>query len=460
MTTSPNQPIATYQTACAYLDSFINYERTGFRRGFAEALRFNTIDALLDLLGQPQDSCATIHIAGTKGKGSVAAMMEAALRQAGYSTGLYTSPHLVTMRERIRVNGRKITRAELINATERLRQAVAELDSRSDLRRPTFFEIYTALGFMAFADAHVDVAIIETGLGGRLDATNIITPLASVITSVDFDHTEILGSELTQIAREKAGIIKSGVPVVSACQAREVGHIIATIAQQLGAPLIEPPALAEFGQVQPLAQPDSRDELVQPRQSFALALDSGPLWIETGLLGQHQAYNCAVAYGALATLADRGFVVSDDDFVQGLAKVEWPARLQIAEACPWLILDCAHNPASLRALVSALPRHLDYDRLTVVLGISAEKDAAQIVHILGPAADQIVVTAADNARALSVGGLRAAVEDHGGGPMQTAATVPEAVELGRRLTARSEALCVTGSFFVVGEAMAALGLEP
>ncbi len=460
MTTSPDQQIATYQAACAYLDSFINYERTGFRRGFAEAMRFNTIEALLDLLGQPQDSCPAIHIAGTKGKGSVAVMMEAALRRAGYTTGLYTSPHLVTVRERIRINGQKITRAQMVNITEMLRQAVVELDSRSDLRRPTFFEVYTALGFMAFADAGVDVAIIETGLGGRLDATNIITPLASVITSVDFDHTEILGSELTQIAREKAGIIKSDVPVVSACQAREVGHIIATVAQQLGAPLIEPPIVAEFGQVQPLARPASRDELVQPQQSFALALDSGLLWIETGLLGQHQAYNCAVAYGALAALADQGFVVTDEDFAQGLAGVEWPARLQVVEACPWLILDCAHNPASLRALVSVLPRHLNYDRLTVVLGISAEKDAARIVRILCPAADQIVVTAADNPRALSVAGLRAVVEKHWTGPVQVAPTVPEAVALGRRIAGSSDALCVTGSFFVVGEAMEHLGLEP
>ncbi len=460
MTISPDQPIASYDAACAYLDSFINYERTGFRRGFAEARRFNTIEALLEVLGRPQDCCPTVHVAGTKGKGSVAAMMAAALREAGYSTGLYTSPHLVTVRERIRINGQMITPGELVAVTEKLRRAVIGLGVHSDLRRPTFFEVYTALAFVAFADAAVDVAVVESGLGGRLDATNIITPMVSVITSIDLDHTEVLGNSRAEIAREKAGIIKSGVPVVSASQVPEVQDVLVAVAEQLDAPLIAPPAVAELGQIEPLGMPASSEKLVVPKQSFSLSLDSGPLAVVSALLGSHQAYNCAVAYAALGTLAERGFTVSDHEFAAAVAKLDWPARFQVVAVRPWLVLDCAHNPASVRALVSALRRYLQYEQLTVVLGISAEKDAAEMVRILSPAVHRIIVTAADNPRALAVPELQTVVQEHWDGPVEAAPTVPQAVELARRLTSSSGAICVTGSFFVVGEAMMHLGVAP
>ena len=455
-----DQPITTYDGARAYLDSFINYERRGFRRGFAEAVRFNTLDALLEVLGQPQDCCPTIHIAGTKGKGSVAAMMEAGLREAGYATGLYTSPHLVSVRERIRINGEKIAPAGLIRLTEQLRRAVVALDRQEGLRRPTFFEVYTALAFMAFADVRVEVAVIETGLGGRLDATNVITPIVTVITSIDLDHTELLGETLTQIAWEKAGIIKPGVPLVSARQTPEVREILLAAAERHGAPLIDPPAIAEFRAAQPLAGPASPEESVRPQQQFALALDSGPLWVNSPLLGCHQAQNCAVAYAALTVLAEEGFTVNDDDFAAALAKLRWPARFQIVGARPWLVLDCAHNPASMRALVSTLQSQLDYEKLTLVVGISADKDTAGMARVLCPAVDRIILTAANLPRALSVDELLPVVREHCDGPTWRAPAVPEAIALARQVTTERDAICITGSFFVVGEAMEYLGVEP
>ncbi len=458
MTATFDQPITSYEGGCAFLESFIDYEQRGFYRDFAEAVRLDVMSSLLVALGNPQQRWPAIHIAGTKGKGSVAAMMEAALREAGYATGLYTSPHLVTVRERVRIDGQKISPADLISVTERLRRTIAELEA-DDLRQPTFFEVYTALAFQAFADAAVDVAVIETGLGGRLDATNVITPIVTVITSIDLDHTHILGNTVQEIAGEKAGIIKPGIPVVTARQAPEVYDVLAERAAQVGAPLLAAPDIAELGRVSPRPVPDANDDFKPPTERFVLATDTGPLEVQCTLAGRHQADNAAVAYAALKTLADDGFAVSSRQFQTALAQLQWPARFQVAGARPWLIIDCAHNPASVRALTSALRRHLEYDGLTLVVGISADKDVKQILGILCPAADQVIVTQADIPRALAAEHLAAVVRRQFTGPISVAPAVSEAVELAREVTTEQEAICITGSFFVAGEAMEHLGLE-
>jgi len=452
------QPITSYETACAYLESFIDYERRGFHRDFAEALRLDAMSSLLAALGNPQQRWPAIHIAGTKGKGSVGAMMEAALRQAGYSTGLYTSPHLVTVRERVRIDGQKISPDDLISITERLRQTIAELEA-DDRRRPTFFEVYTALAFQAFADAAVDVAVIETGLGGRLDATNVITPMLAVITSIDLDHTHILGNTVQEIAGEKAGIIKPGIPVVIARQAPKVYNVLVERAGQVGAPLLAAPDVTEFSRISPLPVPEASNDFEHPTERFVLATDTGPLEVQCTLAGRHQANNAAAAYTALKTLVDEGFAVSAEQFQTALAQLQWPARFQVAGARPWLIIDCAHNPASARALTSALRRHLKYDKLTMVVGISADKDVNQILHILCPAADRIIVTQADNPRALPAKQLAAVAGRQCKCRAAVTTSVPEALDLAYELATKKDAVCVTGSFFVAGEAMEHLGLE-
>ncbi len=456
--TAFDQPITSYEGGCAFLESFIDYEQRGFHRDFAEAVRLDVMSSLLVALDNPQQRWPAIHIAGTKGKGSVAAMMEAALREAGYATGLYTSPHLVTVRERVRIDGQKISPAGLIDAAEKLRRAVAELEA-NDLRRPTFFEVYTALAFRAFADAQVDIAIVEAGLGGRLDATNVITPSVTVITSIDLDHTHILGTTVQEIAAEKAGIIKPTIPVVIARQAPEVYDVLAERAAQVDAPLSAAPDIAEFGQVSPVPVPEASDDFEPPTEKFVLATDTGPLEVQCALAGCHQADNAATAYAVLKTLADYGFAVSSRQFQTALAQLQWPARFQVAGARPWLIIDCAHNPASARALISALRRHLEYDGLTLVVGISADKDVKQILSILCPAADQVIVTQADNPRALAAEHLAAVVRQQFAGPISVAPAVSEAVELAGEVTTEREAICITGSFFVAGEAMKHLGLE-
>ncbi len=459
VTTTHQQPIISYKDACGFLESFIDYEQRGFHRDFAEAIRLDVMSSLLAALGNPHYHWPAVHIAGTKGKGSVAAMMAAALRRAGYTTGLYTSPHLVTVRERVRIDGQKISPADLIGVTERLRQAIAELEGANDRRRPTFFEVYTALAFQSFANAQVDLAIIETGLGGRLDATNVITPIVAVITSIDLDHTHILGNTVQEIAGEKAGIIKPGIPVVTARQAPEVYDVLAARTTEVGASLLHAPDVVEFGQVRPVPVPEASDDFEPPTERFVLATDTDPLEVQCTLVGQHQADNAAAAYAALKTLADEGFTVSPWQFQTALAQFQWPARFQVAGACPWLIIDCAHNPASARALTSALCRHLEYDGLTLVVGISADKDIKQILGILCPAADRIIVTQAANPRALAAEHLAVAVRQQFTGPISVAPAVTEAVKLAGEVTTEREAICITGSFFVAGEAMEHLGLE-
>ncbi len=453
-----DQPITSYQAGCAFLESFIDYEQRGFHRDFVEAVRLDVMSSLLAALGNPQQHWSAIHIAGTKGKGSVAAMTEAALREAGYATGLYTSPHLVTVRERVRIDGQKISHAGLIDAAEKLRRAIAELEA-DDRRRPTFFEVYTGLAFQAFSDAAVDVAVIETGLGGRLDATNVITPIVTVITSIDLDHTHVLGNTVQEIAGEKAGIIKPGIPVVIARQAPGVHDVLAERAAQVGAPLVAAPDVAEFGPVSPRPVPDANDDFEPPTERFVLATATGPLEVQCTLAGRHQADNAAAAYAALKTLADDGFAVSCRQFQTALAQLQWPARFQVAGARPWLVIDCAHNPASVRALTSALRRHLKYDGLTLVVGISADKDVKQILSILCPAAGRVIVTQADNPRALPAEHLAAVVRRQFTGSISVAPAVSKAVELAREVTTEQEAICITGSFFVAGEAMEHLGLD-
>jgi len=459
MTATPQQPIISYEDACGFLESFIDYEQRGFHRDFAEAVRLDVMSSLLAALGNPHHHWPAIHIAGTKGKGSVAVMMEAALRQAGYTTGLYTSPHLVTVRERVRIDGEKISPDRLIDVAEKLRWAITGLQQHNDRRRPTFFEVYTALAFQAFADAAVDVAVIETGLGGRLDATNVITPIVAVITSIDLDHTHILGNTVQEIAGEKAGIIKPGIPVVTAHQAPEVYDVLAARTTKAGTSLLYAPDVAELDPVRPVPVPNTSDNFEPPTERFVLATDTGPLELQCTLAGRHQADNAAAAYATLKTLADEGFTVSPNQFQAALTSLQWPARFQVAGARPWLIIDCAHNPASARALISALRRHLEYDGLTLVVGISADKDIKQILHILCPAADRIIVTQAANPRALAAEHLAAAVRQQFAGLISVAPAVTEAIKLAGKVTTEREAICITGSFFVAGEAMEYLGLE-
>jgi dihydrofolate synthase / folylpolyglutamate synthase len=487
--------IETFDQAREYLRSFADFEKRGFHRWAEEIVTLDTMRRLAELLGNPQESLRCIHIAGTKGKGSTAAMLEAAFRAAGYTTGLYTSPHLIDFCERVRLNGEPISHAALAELTRLIQPAADALyeESRQEDARykcPTFFEVYTALGFLAFARAKVDVAIIETGLGGRLDATNIINPLLSIITTIGFDHTQILGDTLGAIAGEKAGIIKPGVPVVYAPQHPQAMAVIRRRAEEVGAEAYvaagkakwasaarasspcrrgvaaqldstgrKPALRTEHGddratQASPLQ--DGGEGFTPPTQTFTITTPGVALPITTSLLGRHQGLNAALAYEAVCRLRELGLPVSDGDFQHGLAALRWPGRFDVREARPWVVLDCAHNEPSAVALAVALREYLAFERLILVLGISSDKDAVAIARELAPVTDRVILTQARLSRALPAEELAAATQGLWRCEPELVPSVRAALDRARELARPGDCVCIAGSIFVAGEGAAYL----
>ena len=292
----------TYADAVAYLESLVDFERLGFRRHFADTVSLDSIRALLGLLGNPQHGLACVHIAGTKGKGSTAAILESILTAAGLRVGLFSSPHLVSFRERIRIAGEMVSEADIAWAVEQVQPGIERLRAESQLNPSTFFEAYTAMAYLLFRRDGVDLAIMETGLGGRLDATNTCEPIACAITTLGLDHTEILGDTIEQIAREKAGIIKPGVPVVTAPQEPAAMAVLQQVAQAVGARAFQPAAVPEG--------------------------------LRLSLFGDHQRVNLSVALGLVDVLREQGYTISDEAVRTGCRSVRWPGRLQIVGERP------------------------------------------------------------------------------------------------------------------------------
>jgi dihydrofolate synthase/folylpolyglutamate synthase len=413
----------TYTEALAYLNQFINYERTQPQRYAPETLSLDRVNYLLDRLGRPDRAYRSIHIAGTKGKGSTAAMIESCLRAAGYRTGFYTSPHLHTFRERMRVNNEYISREEFTQLVDELEPHLTAVEG------VTWFEIVTTLAFLFFARSHIDVAVLEVGLGGRFDATNVVTPLVSAITSLSMDHMNLLGNTIEQIAFEKAGIIKRRVPVVSAPQVPEALDVIRRVAKVRGAKLI-------------LVPPP------QPPAPFRGSLDiQGREW-SLPLLGAHQLINASVAVTALQAANERGLMISDEAIRQGLESVKWPGRLEVLNPGPLLVVDGAHNGDSAQRLAAALQEVFHLDQWTLIIGISADKDVAAILDGLLPIAERVIVTRASNSRAANVETIGAQIADRGYELARTT-SVAEALEIALR---DRSPIIVTGSLFTVADA--------
>jgi len=326
----------------------------------------DVIAALLAALDNPHRRLAVVHVAGTNGKGSVCAMLESVLRASGFKTGLYTSPHLVDFSERFRVNGSEINADRLDEYIHQMETVADTVEAETGLRGATFFEISTAIAFQYFADEGVDVAIIETGMGGRWDATNVVIPLVSVISHIDIDHTNFLGDTIEKIAAEKAGIIKPGRPVVSAPQSDEV----MTVLRKTGEPVIcssEAVSVVKVGTPQKL-KIETHSRSLPP--------------INLPLLGECQRENCAVAVAALEVLADMlGF---EPAFKKGLESASWPARFQMLSSEPLVILDGAHNPSASRALVKTLKENYPKHRIGFIFGFLEDKDSVEFLRILKP----------------------------------------------------------------------------
>ncbi len=454
-----------YQQAVEWLEALADPERHALGRNFARRVNLDTTLTLMDKLGNPDRGLPVAHIAGTKGKGTVAAMMESVARAAGHRTGLFTSPHLVSWRERIRVGGQQISEERVAELAGRVRPVAeappffplrgkkgGDLPAPDRLLAPTFFEACNAMALLAFAEDAVELAVIETGLGGRLDATNVLTPIVSVITTLGLDHTAVLGDTHAQVAREKAGIIKEGVPVVSAPQRPEAAEVVEEVARERSAPLHLAAPFEASARIEPLRPEEvAAGEAPRPAQPARGTFAGETVEVSLPLLGEHQLINAGVAARACELLAERALSIPAQAFVRGLETVRWPARVEVIEAHPWLILDCAHNRESMRALVRALQRHLEFERLVVVLGLSQDKPAEAIARELA-GTSHVILTRADIARAMSTEQLRVRTEAY----WKSFEVIPrpaEALARAREIAEERDAICVTGSLFLVGELM-------
>ena len=423
----------SYEGTIAYLYSLQKY---GMKFGL------DNISRLLSALKNPQESFRSIHVAGTNGKGSTSAMIESLLRTAGVTTGLFTSPHLVSFTERIQVNGKEISEAEVVRLADEVRRAAENIPGFL----PTFFEVTTAIAFLYFRKMHVAWAVIEVGMGGRLDATNILTPEASVITAIDIDHSDFLGSTLREIAGEKAGIIKQGMPVITALQHPDAAEVLELRAQKCGSELIA------YGK--DFSADITADELVGIRINYHGAREYRDLSLR--LAGRHQAQNAALAIKTIEAIMKK-YPEMNCDIRLGLADARWPGRLEFVKDHPPVLIDGAHNPQAAAVLAEYLRKALDlYSRIILIMGIMNDKDREGIMNPLLPLASEIIFTAPGYGRAASPETL--AAEARGLGYLaQTAMTVADALNLAEQLYSQGDLIVVTGSFYTIGEVKESLG---
>ena len=430
-----------YQQVLDYICSYTDYEKVPMPHdpAFYDLRR---VDELLAQLGNPHMGARSVHIAGTNGKGSTAAMVASVLTAAGYTTGLYTSPHLCSWRERIRVNGELISEAELAALVERVKPEVEAVNNKATYGELTTFELLTALGFAHFKLKGVDFQVLEVGLGGKFDATNIINPEVCIITSISFDHTEVLGSSLAEIAAEKSGIIKTGCVVVISPQPDEVDKVIQETCLRCGVELVRVGSDVTWRGL--------GSDL--NRQLFQVKGRLGGYQLSIPLLGQHQLGNAATAVAALEVLAEKGFNISGDSIIDGLAQVSWPGRLQILSRRPLIVVDGAHNPDSARKLRQSLERYFVFDHAILVIGTSSDKDIAGIISELFPLFDKVIVTCSRHPRATAPALLKTEFARHGV-ETQVVEDVSTALSQALALTGDRDLICVAGSLFVVAEAM-------
>ncbi|MEW6034936.1 MAG: folylpolyglutamate synthase/dihydrofolate synthase family protein [Chloroflexota bacterium] len=432
-----------YREAEQYVLSFTDYEKTPGIIYTSTTYDLRRMERLLGRLGDPHLAARSAHVAGTKGKGSTAAMIASVLTAAGYRTGLYTSPHFHTIRERVRVDGAMVSEEDFAALVDRIRPAVEAVNREGLHGELTTFEILTALAFAYFASRGVQYQALEVGLGGRLDATNVVRPEVCVITSISLDHTEVLGCRLEEIAAEKAGIIKPGCPVVSASQVDEVDQVLARACDARGAPLIRI-GRDVLWQGQDFDAQGQRLRVVGRRGEHELTIP---------LLGEHQMENAACAVAALEVLVERGATVSKDCVVRGLSVVDWPGRLHVLRREPWLVCDGAHNADSAAKLRLALQRYFPFERAILVIGTSLDKDIGGMVRELVPLFHNVIVTRSQHPRSVPPSVLAAEFSKYGV-ESQVSETPPEAVSLAMSQAGPGDLVCVTGSLFVVGEVLA------
>ncbi len=441
----PARAFRTYQQAIRYLLDRTDYERQRKVRYNVTTFNLDRMDKFLKALGNPHKKIKTVHIAGTKGKGSTATMLGKMVEANGYSVGLYTSPHVTTLHERIAVNSEMINKKMMLGLMNRVHPVIEKMLSKDN--GPSFFEIMTVLAFMHFVDKEVDLAIIETGLGGRLDSTNVIEPELVGITSISIDHQNLLGPTLDSITKEKAGVIKRGIPVVTVPQEPAAMRILKKLAVSRKAPLAVTGKDIDFSYRFESSREDG------PHTRLCLTTDSSRFeHLRVPLPGEHQAINCGLALAMLDTLKNQGYTFDDQKSISGLSEVKLAGRMEMVSADPRILVDAAHNAASIRALIGAIGQHVPYDSIIVIFGCNNDKDVRGMLAELQYGADKVIFTRSNSPKAVFPSDLAEMYTELCGKMCQTTLSLKEAIRMASSAVSKEDLICVTGSFYLVGQA--------
>ncbi len=441
----PKRAFSRYKQAIDYLFSKTDYERQEYLRYNVTTFNLDRMKKLLSLVGNPHKKTPSVHIAGSKGKGSTATMLAKMLESNGYSVGLYTSPHLVHLHERIRVNSNMISDSEMLGLMNRIHASLEKLEKKDN--SPTFFEIMTAFAFMYFVDKDVDIAVIETGLGGRLDSTNVIKPEVIGITSLSIDHQVQLGNTLDSIAREKAGVFKKGIPIVTVQQDNVAMKVLKKEASLVNAPLSVTGTDIDFSYRFETSRehgPHTRICLTTPTSKFE--------HLRVPLHGKHQAINCGLALAMLDKLKANGYDIDNEKVMEGLHDVSLLGRMEIIHQDPRIMIDGAHNASSIRALIHAIGQNIPYDSMVVIFGCNSDKDVPGMLEQLQYGADKVIFTRSNSPKAMPPQDLADAYSEICTKMCQMSSSLGEALQLANSAVSREDLICITGSFYLIGQA--------
>jgi dihydrofolate synthase/folylpolyglutamate synthase len=431
-----------YQEANDFIFGYTNYEMIPRVPHDQANYDLRRVHLILERLGNPHLKARSLHITGTNGKGSTSAMLASVLTKAGFKTGLYTSPHLLTMRERIMVDGQMISEEDVAAIMTRIRPAIETVNREAAYGVLTVFELLTVLGFAYFAEKGCQFQVLEVGMGGRFDATNVIQPEVALLTAISYDHMEVLGDTLTKIAGEKCGIIKPGCVCVSHPQMEEAAKVIEQDCRNKGVKLIW------------VGRDLTRSEISHTfdHQSLLVKGRLDNYIVQLPLLGQYQLDNTAAAVAALEVLIERKFNIVKQNILDGLAAVDFPGRMQIIGREPFIVVDGGHNPGAAHNLQQALKHYFTPGKTILVIGVSNDKDLAGVVKELAPISSLVIASRANNPRSTKPEMIVAEFAKYGV-PAQTAPGIPEAIAQARSLAGKPDLICITGSLFVVGEAL-------
>jgi dihydrofolate synthase/folylpolyglutamate synthase len=440
--------IESYEQAVEFLFNRVNFERLSGTQYSVDDFKLDRMRELLRRLGNPQAAIPAVHIAGTKGKGSTAALTAQILSAAGIRTALFTSPHISAFEERMAVAGQHPAPDEVVELASQVAAVVSELDKTPGRMSPTYFEIATAMAWIYFAGRQAEIAVLEVGMGGRLDATNLCHPAVTIITTISRDHTRQLGSRLEQIATEKAGIIKPGVPVVSGVTGDPARGVIEETCRMQQAPLLD------LGRDISYRYSPAR---IGPSQCDSATVDvttPGGRWqdLHLPLVGEHQARNLTLAVAAVDNLKSQGWEIPESAVREGLARLQWPGRIEVLGRSPTVIIDSAHNWEAIAALLRTLDESFVARRRILIFAATRDKDVAGMLRQLLPRFDTVIVTCfQNNPRHVPVESLVQVASGLHDQPLHVAPDPSAAWKLARRFATPDDLICITGSFFIAAE---------